>query len=40
MALIPDTYKVQVDLDDSDIFKLGLVVYIAIVAWGLLKKGK
>lgn len=43
MALfdIPNSYNVNLDIDDSDIFKIGLVVYIAMI--GLLmfkKKGK
>lgn len=37
MAFIPTDYKVNLDIDDSDIMKIGLVIYIAIVALKIFK---
>lgn len=39
MALIPNEYTVNLNIDDSDIFKIGLVVYIALVGYLIFKKG-
>ena len=38
--LIPSDYKVTVDIDDADIFKIGLAVYIAIIGLQLFKRMK
>ena len=37
MAFVPDTFKVNVDINDDDILMIGLVVYIAIVAMKIFK---
>lgn len=37
-SLIPDTYNVKIDINDDDIFKIGLVVYVAVIMYHLFRK--
>lgn len=38
--LVPSDFTVNVQIDDADIYKIGGAIYLGIVLWFLLRKGK
>lgn len=36
--LIPDSYNINVHIDDQSILEIGVVIYLAIVAYHLFRK--
>lgn len=36
-SFIPTNFKIALDIDDADILKIGVVIWLAVVGWKLLK---